>query len=804
VVEVNQAADERAAVGAAVATLLAALTLSPLVQGHTWLIVAALVVVAVMVTGIVVRQLVSWWPIVVGGQVAVLAISLTLLFARGEATGGVIPGPEAVDRFRGLIDSAMAITREQRPPVESSQGIVLLVVASIGLVAIAVDLLAASVRQPALAGLPLLAVYCVPAALLPGGLPWYYFVAAAAGFLVLLSADAGDRVRSWGRVLSAPSEPGLLGRSSPDGGLARGGRRVGVVAVLVAAIIPAVVPGLGDRLLNNSGGEGNGAGNGSTIRTINPILQLRQNLTSSDDTPLIQYTTDLRDPAPLRIVTADVYDGKTWSPRSADIPPDNVVSRGLPPPPGLEDTVRAAGHETDITVGNLAQSYLPLPYPTQTVDVHGDWLYDSSTLNVVGHNVTTRGLSYHVRHLDVEPSPQQLDDAGEPPASLGTYRTFPRNLPTSIIRTAQDVTKDADTDYAQAVLLQRWFRRSGGFEYSTDAPPVKSGDGSTDAIAAFLEAKKGYCVHFASAMALMARTLGIPARVAVGFLPGKQQADGSWVITAQDAHAWPELYFPSVGWVRFEPTPRSGSIQALPPDYATPPAGLLPGDDEPSLPATLPSASSSPHVPQGERPDESQSSTPSPSISQRLADLPWRLIAVVLVLVAAAVSPLVASGLARRRRWRRAVTGAARTEAAWEDLRQRLGDAGVRWAASWTPRALQRRLITDLRLGGSEQAAMGRLVADLEAARYAPPEDAPGRSREELMRDVGLVVAAAEEVLPAKTRWSTRLFPPSGVRVIRDTARRADESASTAGRAMSERTAALRDSVGATRGRDKE
>jgi transglutaminase-like putative cysteine protease len=803
-VAVNQASDERAAVGSAVATLFSALTLSPLVQGRTWLIVATLVVVAVMVTGIVVRNLVAWWPVVVGGQVAVLAIALTMLFARGEAAGGVIPGPEAMDRFRGLLDSAMAITREQRPPVESSQGVVLLVVASIGLVAICVDLLAASVRQPALAGLPLLAVYCVPAALLPGGLPWYYFVTAAAGFLVLLSADAGDRVRSWGRVLSAPSEPGLLGRSSPDGGLARGGRRVGVIAVLVAALIPAVVPGLGDRLLNDPAGNGPGEGNGSTIRTLNPILRLKENLQSGDDTPLIQYTTDVASPSPLRIVTADVYDGTTWAPRRTSIPPDNNVKRGLPPPPGLDTDVTATEQRTQIAVDNLAQTYLPLPYPAQSVDVRGTWLYDSSTLNVVGSGITTRELSYNVRHLDVRPSAAQLDDAGEPPTSLSTFENIPRNLPPSIRQTAQNVTREADTDYARAVLLQRWFRTGGGFEYSTEAPAAKDGDGSTDAIATFLEAKQGYCVHFASAMALMARTLGIPARVAVGFLPGEKTTNGNWVITARDAHAWPELYFDGVGWVRFEPTPRSGSVSAVPPAWAVPPPGILPSEPSESVPATTPSASASANVPEAQRPDETSSTTPDPTVADRLADLPWRLIGVVAVLLVVAVAPFVASVLSRRRRWRRAVTGSLRTEAAWEELRQGLGDAGVRWAVSWTPRALQQRLITDLRLGGSEQAAMARLVADLEAARYAPPNDAPGRSRDELMHDVRLIVAAATEVLPSRTRWQTRLFPPSGMRTIRDAARRADESASTAGRAVTTRTAAIRESVGANRGRPDE
>jgi transglutaminase-like putative cysteine protease len=797
----NQAADERSAVAAAVATLLAALTLSPLVQGRTWLIVAALVVVAVMVTGIVVRQLVSWWPIVVGGQVVVLVVGLTLLFARGDALAGVIPGPETVDRFRGLVDSAMAITREQRPPVESSQGIVLLVVAAMGLVAIAVDLLAASVRQPALAGLPLLAVYCVPAALLPGGLPWYYFVPAAAGFLLLLSADAGDRVRAWGRVLSAPAPTGVFTRTgNADTGLARGGRRVGVAAVLVAAIIPAIVPGLGDRLLNDPAGRGTGGGGDQELRTLNPILTLTKDLTSGDTTPLITYRTQVDNPEPLRIVTAEVYNGQRWSPGQPKIPGDQTVRDGLPPAPGLSGRIEANPVSTQIDIRGLNQTYLPLPYPTLAVEnLRGNWLYDRATLNVVGQGITTRGLSYTAQHLQVKPTAEQLGNAGEPPASLGPYRTIPRDLPPEIIRTAQEVTKNADTDFAQAVLLQNWFRDTGGFEYSTDAPDSTG----QDAIKDFLEQKRGYCIHFAGAMALMARALGIPARVGVGFLPGTKDGD-QWVITAKDAHAWPELYFEGVGWVRFEPTPRTDAAASTrPPSWTVPNRGQLPGDDETAVPSTAPSVSAAPTGRAAQRPEEKGSTTPEPSFADRLADLPWRTIAVVLVLLAVLVSPQVADRLTRRRRWRRATTGTARTEAAWDELRLRLSDAGVRWATSWTPRALQRRLIGDLRLGGSEQAAMGRLVADLEAARYAPPEDAPGRERDALMRDVKLVVAAAEEVLPTRTKLLTRLFPPSGIRAIRDVVQQADESASTAGRRVTDRAAGIRESVGSARGRGK-
>src|SRR5690606_41826401 len=88
-------------------------------------------------------------------------------------------------------------------------------------------------------------------------------------------------------------------------------------------------------------------------------------------------------------------------------------------------------------------------------------------------------------------------------------------------------------------------------------------------IARFLRDKQGFCVHYSFAMASMARSLGIPARVAVGFAPGTPQADGTVAVGLRDAHAWPELYFEGIGWTRFEPTPTRGSIPSYtPPDTA--------------------------------------------------------------------------------------------------------------------------------------------------------------------------------------------------------------------------------------------
>lgn len=160
------------------------------------------------------------------------------------------------------------------------------------------------------------------------------------------------------------------------------------------------------------------------------------------------------------------------------------------------------------------------------------------------------------------------------------FTAVPGSLPDVVAEKAREVTKGADNHYEQAVKLQDWFAVNGGFTYDTQ---VEVGSGS-GAIARFLKDKRGFCVHFSFAMASMARTLGIPARVAVGFTPGTPQADGSMSVGLRDAHAWPELYFEGVGWTRFEPTPNRGST----PEYTQ---TRTPTGENPEVPQ--PSASSS-------------------------------------------------------------------------------------------------------------------------------------------------------------------------------------------------------------------
>jgi hypothetical protein len=136
-------------------------------------------------------------------------------------------------------------------------------------------------------------------------------------------------------------------------------------------------------------------------------------------------------------------------------------------------------------------------------------------------------------------------------------------------------------------------------------------------------------------------------------------------------------------------------------------------------------------------------------------------------------------------RWRRAsgAPPAQRVEAAWDELRERLEDLGVRWAVSWTPRALQQRLADDHTLGGTERVALGRLVTDIEQERYAPP-GAPVREIPELRADIDTVVAgvAASTAVPTWARRRARWLPVSGWHAITGAVRRVGVVADGEGR----------------------
>ncbi len=560
-------ARARMAGAAALATATSSMALSPLFDNGTWFWPAMAAVVAVATAGMTARVLRAPSPLVVLAQAATLLAVVANQIARDESYLGVVPGPDAFARMGEALAAALDEVAVVSAPAPTTPLLVALSVAGVGAIALVVDAMAVTGRWAAAAGLPLLTLYAVPAAVVTDGVPWPLFVIGAVGYLFLLLADGRQRIGRWGRVVGTRGRSGVI---SPEP-LSAMGRRIGLIALAAAVIAPLALPFLDENVLGKGSGGGSGGSGGRTVATVNPLVSLQRDLVRVDDTEVLRYTTTARGPDYLRMVTLDTFDGLQWQPAVLRARASAQVADGLPDAPGLSDDVRSSRVTTTISVGPLEENRLPLPYPATRVDIDGDWRYDEATLNVLtpDEGRTTEGVEYTVTSVQPVPTAAQLRAAGEAPEDVLRYTELPPVTPLAA-QLAEEVAGDAPTDFDAAVALQSWFRGEGGFAYDLTVQPR-----SDDALADFLTDRRGYCQQFAGAFAVMARLLGIPARVNVGFAPGAATDEG-WAVTWHDVHAWPELYFDGAGWVRFEPTPGNGGAGVAAPAYA-PFASQLPG-----------------------------------------------------------------------------------------------------------------------------------------------------------------------------------------------------------------------------------
>ncbi len=149
-------------------------------------------------------------------------------------------------------------------------------------------------------------------------------------------------------------------------------------------------------------------------------------------------------------------------------------------------------------------------------------------------------------------SADELRSAGQtyPEWIRDRYMSLPPTLPESVLSLAVELTATEATPYDRAVAIEQYLR---AIPYSLD---VSTGPAGADIVEYFLfRLQKGYCDYYASAMVVLARAAGIPARYVVGFIGEYyDESEGVYIITADQAHAWVEVYFPDYGWVLFEPT----------------------------------------------------------------------------------------------------------------------------------------------------------------------------------------------------------------------------------------------------------
>jgi transglutaminase-like putative cysteine protease len=737
--------DARLTLASAVAVLAAGASLVPLVQRGPWVwpVLAGVAIVALLGWGARTVRLPT--PFVVLVQMTGLALWLGRLGAGDVATAGVLPNRAWLDQLIATVQDGARVVVEELAPVEAVPGVLLFLVGGVGLVAVACDMLAVGLRRAAWAGLPLAVLYGISTLLNPDGVSPWLFAVAAAGYLSLLLADSRARAAGWGRAVGtwtgSSTRNGGVSRLSTVG-VSRLGWQLGGAALALAVLVPMWLPEGGWRLLSTPGGNGGS----TTIRTENPIVDLRRDLVRPDDVDLLRVRTQAASPGYLRVITLDVYDGTVWRTELRDIPESHAVSGGMPAPPGLDPDVTAPEVRYDIRATNaLASTWLPLPYPATSVEVDGDWRYDRATLDVVARDgSTTAGRGWQVAALDVQPRAQELARSSQPPPELQPMLDLPTTLPPLVTRLAREATAGAQTPFERAVALQEWFRDSGGFVYSLEVAPGNAADD----LVAFLQDRTGYCEQFAATMAIMARSLGIPARVAVGYLRGERIDPVTWQISAHDAHAWPELFFAGVGWVRFEPTPagRSGPVPAYTtddptgPDFTGPQGVPIPQDTGEQLPG-------------GIAPDEGAGAAGAGAV-RLVGERPW-LAVVLLALVL--VLPMMAWWL-RRRRWRESLGPAALAETAWADIRRTASRGRLGWDDSVTPRSAAQWLAVRGSLDEPAREALRRVVRTVERARYARPgsEAADGA---ELRADAGAVCAALRRSWPWWRRTLDALWP---------------------------------------------
>ena len=707
---------------AAVATLAAASGLAAVFNDFGWLQpVAGGIAVVAIVSELArsTRVAAALGPVLAA---AAMLLYVTAIEAGDKAYGGVIPTGASLRALGDLARNGFDDIRSLATPVPTHQSLVLLAVVGIAAVELVVDLIAVTLRRAAVAGLPLLAVFALCTSVSRHGVGWIPFANATAGYLWLLLTDAKDRVGRWGRTIGTEPAPkavrgGWADLDATPSPLSALGRRVGLTAIAVAVVVPLLVPGLHGGLPKHGGnGLGNGGGSSRTL-TINPIVSMTSFLKSSAATPVITMRSTDPSPVYLRLTSLDAFDGRTFSPSELTAKSGAVVSDGFQTPP-----VSGVGVSTQIAVSpDLSVHYLPVPTQAENVDLKGDWHYDAGSNTIFSARTTTKGAAYTVASIRDEPTAAELTSAPAvtSPGQLARYLALPP-LPASIRNLADAVTTSSPAPFQKALAIQNYLL-APPFRYSTQVPPANSATALEDFL---LKTKQGFCQQYATAMAVMARLEGIPSRVAVGFTHGQRQADGTWVITTHDAHAWPELYFPGYGWLPFEPTPRSDG-QAIRPTFTQ--AAPNGGNDNADVKKegknpTAKAASGAPATARVDRADGADTAVIPPATPTHQAhhrSRTWWLVGLAVLLVGLA-APGTARVVVRRRRHGAMSEPSAATAAAWAELRDTFVDAGIDWSDTVTPRTVARMVTADAGLDRHAREALAQLVRAEERARYAP------------------------------------------------------------------------------------
>jgi transglutaminase-like putative cysteine protease len=450
------------------------------------------------------------------------------------------------------------------------------------------------------------------------------------------------------------------------------------------------------------------------LPVVNPLPQLSA-WAAQGDTELFRVRGK---ETPMRLVALSDYTGATWQASTVYGPIGTVASSDLPA------GFRQAQARVEVTIGRLTGPWLPTSgRPTATSAA--DAVIDASSGSMVLPTGARQGFGYSVSSTVDAPDDADLLTAQVPDShTAGRYLALPE-LPFSLAEYSRRTVADARTPFEKAVAIEEVVR--AGRRPDAEAPVGSSyarletflfGEQGTSG------ANKGTAEQFASAYAVLARAVGLPTRVVVGFQPVTPGADGVAVVHAADATAWPEVYFTGWGWVPFDPVSGtdSGGTSASKREVINRLATPTP---TPSTPAV-----SGPPLP-------SKASAPHAAVPQAPAAKPWYLVLFAVPILIFGLLGFLRAG--RRARLRRAgATGA------WAYVLDSLLLAGR------TP--VRARPAPEI-AGELEDLAAARLAVLADRAAFAP-DPAPA----EVDRAAWPLARQVRAALRRRVPWYRRMF----------------------------------------------
>ena len=556
--------------------------LLPTGSGAKWqLVVLAGLAIGIIVTWTAITyRLKTWMIVLINAGAFILAATR---FSSPADSLLIVPKPAAFSALWSDLDRSFDLIRHGIEPVRPLPGIVIILTALFWLLGL---LLAwgLSKDHPFVALIPPLIVGLQFATLdrrATGLVTLAVFVILVAATALSISLD--ERERGAGRMTGNRRRTGA--RPSPAA--------TGLLLVVVASAVVAAgwlgptLPRDGVLAWRTPGGLGGGFF-GSV--SYNPYVQIHKGLVSQEGIPLFRAKIDgdiPPDEVSFRLLTLDTYRNGQWAAGRPQVfpldePPSETEGQEFSGPTGFVTA--------EVEILGLSQEWLPTPYAVSSASGEDDEAFRirrADTAVFFRGDKTYRGMQYRVSSNVpiIEPqvvaagpdgglsplfSAAELDGKAVPavapvqPRELpdpDRYTDLPPNIDPQIRAKALAQTRNLETPFEKGLAIEHWFRETGGFVYDLDAEPGHS----EDVLATWLfddspanpGYRRGYCEQFATSMAVMTRSIGIPTRVVLGFTPGIRISVDEVEIQDKNAHSWVELWIPNAGWVSFDPTPRS-------------------------------------------------------------------------------------------------------------------------------------------------------------------------------------------------------------------------------------------------------